>query len=126
MNPLQEIVERENSLERNDQFRIQHEPLRLQIQQQVDDFGEVARQRLPALGPQLQSVTVAECEAAEPIPLRLILPYRTDRQLLHELRLHGRVLNRQRQAHSSSSSRKRPESLNSGSHRSPCFRTRPG
>ena len=92
----------------------------------VDELGEVARERLPRLGHQVDLRAVAEGDAAEAVPLGLVLPRRPDRQLVDEPRLHRRVAARQGKRHSTRSRRNRPRVASSGFQRSPSFFTRAG
>jgi hypothetical protein len=93
---LEQIVEREVALHRHDQLPVQHEAARGHRTHRRHDVGEIALQRLARLGPEGDRLAVAEDEAAEPVPLGLVLPARARRDLVHEPRLHGRVVEAER------------------------------
>ena len=59
---------------------------------QLDDLWKIACERLSRFGRKHDFVAVAACEAAEPIPLGLVLPAVALRQFGRQERLHRRKL----------------------------------
>src|SRR5689334_3580026 len=84
MYSLQQIVERQASPDRDHDLSIQYELPRLQRTQAGLHLREIARQGLPGLRLQINLIAVAERQAAESVPLGLVLPLRTLRQPLHQ------------------------------------------
>ena len=64
--------------------------LAFSAREHLDDLGEIAAERLARLGGQRDLVAVAAREAAEAVPLGLVLPALAVRQLGREQRLHRR------------------------------------
>ena len=63
--------------------------LRLDSADGFDELGEIARQRLAGFRLQLDLVAVAEDEAAEAVPFRLVLPFVAGGNLVHRFGFHG-------------------------------------
>ena len=126
MDAEEQLVERERTVVRDDDFSVQHEVRCLHGEKRLDQLGEVARERLSCLGHQVDLVAIAEGEAAEAVPLRLVLPFAAGGKLVDELRLHGRVGPRDGKCHSTRSSLNRPRAASKGFHRSPSFLSRAG
>jgi hypothetical protein len=91
---------REVELARGDQhdLAIQREPRLGERAEPGDELREVARERPAVPAPQLDVVAVAEREAAEAVPLRLV-PEAPARQLAHEPREHRLHRDRDRERH---------------------------
>src|SRR5262245_10530443 len=90
MDALQQRVEGKPAIVGTDNLAIEDELRRLQCADGLDKLRVIARQRLTGLRLQLDLVAVAEREAAEAVPFRLVLPFRSDRDLIDRQRLHGR------------------------------------
>src|SRR5215203_490840 len=89
MQPCQQRDEVEVFATSDDELAIEHEPLVRQRQQGVDDLGEVARERPLVAAAQVNLAAIAEREAAEAVPLRLVEVVAA-RQLAREPRQHRR------------------------------------
>ena len=74
MNAQQQVVEGEMATGKNDDFAIQHEATMRQAAGCLDQFREIAAQRLPGLGLQQHFIIMAEDEASKAIPLGLVEP----------------------------------------------------
>jgi hypothetical protein len=105
MDALEQVVEGEAPVHRHHDLAVEHEGARGERAQMLDHLREVAGERLPALGLQLDPLSIAEGQAAEAVPLGLVLPARAGWYLLDEPRLHRRVGRAERQAHRRRSSR---------------------
>src|SRR5215472_16185403 len=119
MDALEQIVERELSLDGDDQLAVQDEARRLNGPEVIHHLREVARQRLAGLRLQQDLVAVAEGDAAEAVPFRLVEPLASHRQLGHEFGFHRREGRPEGQAHRNFSSFTRPVFAMTGAHRSP-------
>src|SRR5205809_4727052 len=108
MNPHQEVVEREAAFDRNHDLAVDNKLLRLQLQEARHDFWKVSSQRLAALRLQVDLRAIAKSDAAEAVPLRLVLPVVTSGVLLNRLRFHRQVRLFQRQRHAFKSLRSEP------------------
>src|SRR5688500_8775812 len=126
MDALEQIVEREGSVDRNHDFAIDHESSRTDLAHDLDDVGEIARERLSRLRNEIDAISITKHEAAESIPFRLVLPLTSRRKLVDEKRLHGRVRAGQREGHNSFRRSNRPRVSLSGLQRSPMPLTRAG
>src|SRR5262245_32158833 len=89
MDSLQELVEGKYAVARHHDLAVEHEALRADAADGVDDFREIACQRLSGFRLQIDLVTVPENEAAKAVPLRLVLPLRPGGNCLHRLGFHG-------------------------------------
>ena len=89
MDALQQRVEREHLAFGHDDLAVEHEGLGLERAHRLDHVGEIARQRLAGFRLQRDRVAVAEYEAAEAVPLRLVLPLGAGRNLIDRQGLHG-------------------------------------
>ena len=85
-----QCLERQSVAAGDDQLPVDQELLRLQAAQHLSDLGKIARKRLARLGSQRDLIAIAPGEAAETIPLWLVLPTLPLRQLGSEQRLHRR------------------------------------
>ena len=65
-------VEVETALVRDDELTVEHDPIGQLLEQAVAQLGEVAQQRLLVARLQVELVAVAEHDAAEAVPLRLV------------------------------------------------------
>src|SRR3954451_4998552 len=74
-------IEGEDLADRDRKLAVEDEALGVEALERCDHVGEVAGQRLAGTAQELDLVTVADCEAAEAVPLRLVLPAWTARQL---------------------------------------------
>ena len=74
-------VEGEDLADRNRQLAVEDESLGLQRAKRRDHLGKVTREALARAAQHLDLVAVANCEAAEAIPLGLELPPLVARQL---------------------------------------------
>ena len=90
MNALKQVIERETAAHRHDDLAVDHELLRSQRAERIDDFGEIARQRLPGLRLDGHIVAVAKDDRPEAIPLRLELPFPPFRDAIDAAGLHRR------------------------------------
>src|SRR3954462_15687835 len=91
-----------------------------------NQFQKIAGHGLPGFGLELDLLSIAKDQAAEAIPLRLVLPTFTLRDNFDQASFHGWKRSRERQTHSKVSRRNRPLSCNNGFHKSPNSRTRAG
>src|SRR3954465_11106492 len=89
MDALKQIVERELALDRHDDLAIQDEAFRVQIERSGDDLRKIALQVLAALGEHRDAAGIPREDAAEAVPLGLVLPLRSLRNLVDRPRLHG-------------------------------------
>ena len=126
MDPLEEIVEGEDLLDRDRDLAIQHELPRRERPNGGDDLREVAGERLAGLRLQLDGFTVLERDAPEAVPLRLVLPVAAFGDLVDEKRLHRRVRRRERQGQKNFSNGNLPLGERRGFQRSPSFAKRAG
>ena len=85
-------VEVQRSVPRDHDLAVERRPRRQQIAERAQ-LGEVAKQRPFASRPQSELGAGVLEDAAEAVPLRLVLPALADRQLANELRLHRRERN---------------------------------
>ena len=76
--------------DRDRQLAVEHETLARQRKDKLDDFGEVAPERLARFGEKLGLAGVPESEAAKAVPFRLELPARLVGQRVDRARLHRR------------------------------------
>src|SRR5688572_22814649 len=65
MDALEQIVEREGSVDRNHDFAIDHESSRTDLAHDLDDVGEIARERLSRLRNEIDAISITKHEAAE-------------------------------------------------------------
>src|SRR4051794_4595944 len=126
MNALEKRVEVQCAFVRHDQLTVKHKLFRRQREQCSLDFGEIASQRLPGLRHDVNARSVAKGQAAESVPLRLIFPLRTTRDLARCICLHRSVIDRQGKAHANASRGERARFSSTGLKRSPCFSMRCG
>ncbi len=92
MDPLGEQVELLDPVDRHDHLAVEHEPLRGQCEDELDDLGEVAVHRTAVAALQLDVVAVPEHDRAKAVPLGLVAPALALGQVaggLGELGLHG-------------------------------------
>ena len=115
-------VEVETAFVRDDELAVEHDAFGELREQRLAKLGEVAQQRLAVPALQIEVVTVAEDDAAEAVPLRLVRHQAGGRQLARELGEHrverrpnGKVIRA-----ASSERRRRIERISS---RSPVART---
>jgi hypothetical protein len=80
MNSHQQLVERKPPCERNHDLSVKNEFRGLQFRQRAGELRKIARERLARLRLQINFFTIAEGQAAEPIPLGLILPLGSHRK----------------------------------------------
>jgi hypothetical protein len=99
MDALEQGVERERPAVRHDDLAVEHEALGAQRLGGGDDLGEIAGERLAGFRLQLDLGAVAEHQAAEAVPFRLVLPLRPGRDLVDRERLHRRKRGMQRERH---------------------------
>ena len=83
----------------HDDLAVDDASLRQRCQQRRQQLGEVAGERPLVAAGQFDVVTVAEDDAAEPIPLRLVVPPLAGRDLGGRLGQHRRQRRRDRQRH---------------------------
>src|SRR6266542_2988356 len=74
MDSLEQEIERERPINRNYYLAVEDEPPGFYSAHRVNHLGEIAGERLPRLGLQLDPVSVAERDAPESVPFRLVLP----------------------------------------------------
>src|SRR6201994_2679334 len=86
---LKQIVERELALDRNDDLAIQYEAFCVQIERSGGDLRKIALQVLAAFGEHCDVAGIAREDATEAVPLGLVLPLRSLRNLVDRPRLHG-------------------------------------
>ena len=99
MNSLQQIIERESPIYWNDDFSVEHELVRLERLNRVDQLGKVPLERLARLRLKLDLLPVAECETPEAVPLWLVLPAVVFGDRLDGARFHRHVGRFDGQAH---------------------------
>src|SRR5512132_3333081 len=97
MNALEKIVEREDTVDRDDDFTVQRKRIRAQFTKAGDQFRKVSRKRLSRLGLENDLVLPAKHQAPKPVPLRFELPAFAFGERLGASRLHRWVRNGQRQ-----------------------------
>src|SRR3954447_10501318 len=99
MNALQQRVEVEAAVVggRHDDLTIDDTALWQRSEQRREQFREVARERPLVAAGQLDRITVAEHDATEAVPLRLVQPTVTNRDLGRCLREHWRQWRLERQ-----------------------------
>jgi hypothetical protein len=107
MDALQQIIEGKALAARHGDLAIDHELLRFEIGEYLNQFREVARERLLRLGPQRDLVALLRHDAPEAIPFRFILPLLTFRNRAYRPRLHRRDGKFQVQSHALKSHRSR-------------------
>ena len=81
-------VEVEAALVRDDELAVEHDPVGELLEQRLAQLGEVAQQRLLVARLQIEVVAVAEHDAAEAVPLRLVRHLARRRHLAGELGEH--------------------------------------
>ena len=91
MNAHEQLIEGEVSVRTNDNFAIKDETARGQFAKRSNQFGKVPAERLPGFGLQQDIILVAECEAAEAVPLGLVKPARTRGNFGNGFGLRGRI-----------------------------------
>jgi hypothetical protein len=79
------------ALHRDQDLPVQHEAAGSEAAHSLHQLGKVPPERLPRLGADLHLVPVAEDEASEAVPLRLVLPTVAARDLRRGGRLHRRI-----------------------------------
>src|SRR5262245_44091201 len=99
MDSLQQRVEGERAVGGNDDLAIEDKHRDGDLERGLHKLGKITRQRLSRLRLQLDLVAVAEQEAAEAVPLRLILPVRSGRDFVDRARFHRREGEPQRKSH---------------------------
>ena len=72
MDPLLQPLELQATVDAHDHLTVEHAPVRSVRAQRLHELGEVPRQRLLVATAEDHVVTVAEHDAAEPVPLRLV------------------------------------------------------
>ena len=82
MDALQQRVEREGLALRHDDLAVEHEAFCPQRPRGGDDFRKIAGERLAGFRLQLDPRAIAEDQAAEPVPFRLVVPVGPGRDLL--------------------------------------------
>jgi hypothetical protein len=97
VNALQQIVEGERVARGNDEFAIEHGARDGESPQTRYDLGEITFERLTGFRLQAYVVAVAEREATETVPLRLVLNARFTRDRRDESRFHRREFEGYRQ-----------------------------
>src|SRR5262249_17581936 len=95
----QQCVERERAVARHHDLAVEHEFVGWQRPHRLDQLGEIAGERLTRLRLQVDARPTAIDQAAEAVPLRLVLPLRTGWNLVDRLSLHGRKWRPQRKRH---------------------------
>src|SRR4051812_249969 len=105
-------------MRRDYELTIQHELLRLQRAHRCNHIREIARERFARFRLQLDMITIAECNAAEAIPLRLISPLVARGNCVDLLRLHWRERRTDWKAHRYFSMSKRSVLSTTGAHSS--------
>src|SRR5580700_5539541 len=87
MYPLQQIVEREASVYRYDQFAVQDKGFSFYFLQCLDNFRKVASETAAGFGLQFNFFPIAGRDAPKSIPFGFILPLLAFRQIAYLLRL---------------------------------------
>ena len=83
VNPLKQRIEGKAVSIHNGDFSIEYERFCRQFHCRGLQFRKVARQRLPSLRLDFNFLAVSKYDAAEAIPLRLILPTRSNRDVIN-------------------------------------------
>src|SRR5512142_2960785 len=91
MNAHQQVVEFNVAVPQNDDLAIKDELLLRQCGHGSHNLGKVSAQWLPCFGLQRDFAAVAKHETAKAVPLGLVLPSLAARDLIDELRFHGRI-----------------------------------
>ena len=65
-------VEVETAFVRDDELAVEHDPIGQLFEQRLAQLGEVAQQRLLVARLEIEVVAVAEHDATEAVPLRLV------------------------------------------------------
>src|SRR5688572_22927228 len=105
MDAHQEVIEGEAVVDRDHDLAVEHEPLALEGGDRLYQLREVAPQRLARLRLELHFGAVAEDQAAETVPLRLVLPPGSLRDAVRQECLHGRIRRVYGKSHESASRR---------------------
>jgi hypothetical protein len=90
MNPLEQVVEGEHAVFRDDDLAVEHEVLRGRGAKRLDHFRKIPAERLSGLRLEQNLIAAPECQTAKAVPLGLVQPAVAARDLLHRLRLHRR------------------------------------
>ena len=99
MDTHQQLVERQHIPFRHDELAVENAARRIERLQRLDDLRKVAIERLSRFRAKVYARAIFECQAAETVPLRLVLPLRTFGKTRDELRLHCRVIGGERKDH---------------------------
>src|SRR5436190_5340591 len=99
MQPQLQFVEDERALHRDGELAIENKAFRWDSLKRFDDIREETRQRLPRFRLQENFVAVAKRNAAEAVPLRLVLPLVADGDFVDRTRLHWRQRRFKSEAH---------------------------
>ncbi len=99
MDALQQGVEGERAVERDDDLAVEHEGLGLDAKNGLDQLGIIAGQRLARLRLQLDLVVIAKHQATKAVPFRLVLPFVAGRDLVDRQSFHRREWRTKRQSH---------------------------
>ena len=105
-------VEVEAAFVGDDELAVEHDPVGELFEQRLAQLGEVAQQRLLVARLEIEVVAVAEHDAAEAVPLRLVADVARRRQLTRELgehRLERRTHGKGHAPHRSRQIRRRSE-----------------
>ncbi len=84
------FVEGKKAADRDNQFAVEHELFRLQFPERAGHIGKVTGEGLAGLRLQKDVATIAEGEAAKPVPFRLVLPVVVAGDFVDRARFHRR------------------------------------
>ncbi len=90
MQPQLQLVEGKGVVDRNGELAIKHETRRRKPLEVRDHVREITRERLAGFRLQENLARVAKSDAAEAVPLRLVLPFVADRNFVDGARFHRR------------------------------------
>src|SRR5512132_296175 len=119
-----ETVEVEALLGGDHDLAVQHRALGQRATEVLDELGEVPVERALVAAPELDLVAVAEHDAAEAIPLRLVEQPVAGREIANELREHRRHRRRDRERHARAARTAATASTVASSSSSPVARSR--
>src|SRR5436190_19563872 len=99
MHSQQEIIEREPATDGNHDFPIDYELLRFDLVEVSNQVRKIPGQRPTRFRLEINIATVAENEAAKPVPFWFVLPLLPDRRFFHRQSLHRRQWRLQSKCH---------------------------
>src|SRR5438105_7026348 len=90
MDALEQVVERERSVLRDDDLAVENKPVSFQTERRLNHVGKIARQRAAGFGLQDHLSPIAKDETTKAVPFGLIQPGAAGGDLVDRERLHRR------------------------------------